>query len=295
MRAARCARALLAVVAVATTLTGARATTTDASTTARAGVIVDTGTTVYTRVISFDGTISGLDALRLAGANPVTTAYSGQGAAVCQLFGVGNDPSSCLVGPGGAYWAYFRAPAGASGFSYSSAGAGATTVHDGDVEGWRYGTGAKPPFTSFCDLAGCAPAPTQAPPVSDTTPAPAPNGATATPNGGSGAGATTMPTTPTTAATGSTTTAAGAASGAVATTSTTRAAARRDGTRTAATAALRSGGGDGGSPTGLVVAGAILVVVAGAAVALRRRRLRYRAAACTVSSRRATPPAASTS
>ena len=54
---------------------------------------------------------AGSTRLQLAGANPVTYGFAGQGAAVCQLFGVGNpaDQSSCLVGPGSQYWAYYRA------------------------------------------------------------------------------------------------------------------------------------------------------------------------------------------
>ena len=42
-------------------------------------------------MISFSGTITGIQALQLAGANPVTYGYGGQGAAVCALDGVGHD------------------------------------------------------------------------------------------------------------------------------------------------------------------------------------------------------------
>ena len=34
-----------------------------------------------------------------------------------------------------------------------------SVVHDGDVEGWRFGTGQSPPYSSFCAVAGCAPRP----------------------------------------------------------------------------------------------------------------------------------------
>jgi hypothetical protein len=130
-----------------------------ASGSSRAVVVVDTGSNVYKKVVSFSGSsINGLEALRLAGADPETVGYSGQGVAVCKLFGVGHDPtrSSCLGTPSDPrYWAYFRAPAGSTSFSYSSVGAGASTVRDGDVEGWKFGTGAPPPFYSFCEVAGC--------------------------------------------------------------------------------------------------------------------------------------------
>ena len=78
------------------------------------------GTGSARRSIHFDGTINGIDALQLAGANPVTYGFAGQGAAVCQLYGVGNPADgSCLIGPGGQYWAYFRAAPGAGGWTYS--------------------------------------------------------------------------------------------------------------------------------------------------------------------------------
>ena len=63
--------------------------------------------------ICFEGAISGLDALQLAVGVPnvATYGFAGQGAAVCAINGVGNpaDQSSCLVGPGSQYWAYYRA------------------------------------------------------------------------------------------------------------------------------------------------------------------------------------------
>ena len=95
----------------------------------QAVVIVDTGDATITRVITFSGTISGYEALVLAGADPVTYGYAGQGAAICRLFGVGNDPggNSCLGTPDDTrYWAYHRTPAGSEGWQYSRAGAGAT-------------------------------------------------------------------------------------------------------------------------------------------------------------------------
>ena len=96
-------------------------------------------------VIHFDGSINGIDALQLAGANPVTYGFAGQGAAVCALDGVGNPADqSCLIGPHGEYWAYYVAHDGSTGWAYSRGCACTTTVRDGDVEGWRYGTGAAP-------------------------------------------------------------------------------------------------------------------------------------------------------
>jgi hypothetical protein len=121
----------------------------------RAAVIVETGTAVHRVVITFSETsITGIEALRRAGANPATYA-TGAGAAVCSMYGVGRPAGpNCLVGPAGdsRYWAYFRAPAGTSSFTYSRVGAGASQVHDGDVEGWKWGTGAAPTFVSLASL-----------------------------------------------------------------------------------------------------------------------------------------------
>ena len=87
----------------------------------RALVVVDTGSTTYRQVITFDGdSVTGLQALDLAGANPVVYSFAGQGGAVCRLFGVGRDAGpNCLGGADGdnRYWAYFRAPSGTSTFT----------------------------------------------------------------------------------------------------------------------------------------------------------------------------------
>jgi len=142
----------------------------------RAVVIVDTGGSVRRTVITFSGSVSGLDALRRAGANPETVRYGGSlGDAVCKLYGVGNEPApgSC---PGYPYWAYHRSPAGSGAWQYSNTGPSNTVVRDGDVEGWRFGTGGPPPYSSFCSVAGCAPPP---PPPPPPAPAPAPGPAPA--------------------------------------------------------------------------------------------------------------------
>ena len=132
----------------------------------RALVVVDTGTTTYRQVITFtEDSVTGIHVLELAGANPVVYTYSGQGGAVCRLFGVGRDSGpGCLGGADGdnRYWAYFRAPSGTSSFTYSRAGAGSVQVHDGDVEGWKFGTGESPSWSAV------------PPPSTTTTVAPAP-------------------------------------------------------------------------------------------------------------------------
>lgn len=154
----------------------------------RAMVIVETGDATYRQVITFsEDSISGLRALELAGAQPVVYSFAGQGGAVCRLYGVGRDAGpNCLGGADGdnRYWAYFRAAAGTTTFTYSRTGAGATQVHDGDVEGWKFGTGGAPAYAGL-------------PPVTTTTtaapvvaPPPVGGSGTAAPSVGSGTSGT---------------------------------------------------------------------------------------------------------
>ena len=260
----------------------ARADVSSQSCSARAVVVVEPGPGAVS--ICFDGSISGMEALQLAGANPVTYGFSGQGGAVCQLYGVGNPADqSCLIGPGGQYWAYFRAAPGATGWTYSRGGASSTTVTDGSVEGWRYGTGAAPGFVSFCAVIGCAPPTTDPPPQVTAAPAPAPAEtpapagpvATAAPSGTTRPGSSTTADDQPATSTGGATKGAGSASP----TSTTGNAKEQGGStrsRRASNVEIAAGpgtgGNDSGSPTGVIVAGAVLLIGTGAAVWFRRRR-----------------------
>lgn len=154
----------------------------------RATVVVDTGSgPVWSACISFSGTISGVQALELAGSTitdlaPVYESYSGEGRAVCALRGVGTAPPGCL-GNQANYWAYFRNGA------YARGGASASKVRDGDVEGWRWGTGvapraatagtravATPPATTSPPPPAPVPSPTVAPPTASPTSAGGPAG-----------------------------------------------------------------------------------------------------------------------
>lgn len=122
----------------------------------RAAVIIDTGAGVKKICVHFvEASISGLEALQRADATPVVQTFGGIGGAVCALCGRGCDAgSTCLTCQAPNYWAYFRAPAGSSGYTYSRAGADATRVHDGDVEGWRWGTGAPPGYVAVAQVCG---------------------------------------------------------------------------------------------------------------------------------------------
>ncbi len=125
----------------------------------RAVVTVDTGAFVKTACVRFrEQSISGIEALRRAGMAPELRTFGGQGAAVCSLCGKGCPADgSCLTCGGSEYWSYFRKPAGSGGFAYARGGAGSSRVSDGDVEGWKWGSGtAAPPAVSVDSVCGPA-------------------------------------------------------------------------------------------------------------------------------------------
>ncbi len=149
----------------------------------RAAVVVDLGGgDVRTACVTFDGsTISGVEALRLAGFDPVTQSFGGRGTAVCALCGKGCGPGSgCLTCQQPDYWGYWP------GYRYSQAGAGATRVGDGDVEAWRWGTGEAPTRVAYSRICVplTGPTTTRPRPAATTTSPPS----TAAPQPGPGAG-----------------------------------------------------------------------------------------------------------
>jgi hypothetical protein len=280
----RVARLLLVVAS----LVAAAPTSASAAGASTAVVVIDTGASVRSAVIHFDGSINGIDALELAGGNPTTYGYAGNGAAVCSIDGVGNPANeSCLIGPHGEYWAYYIATGGATSWTYSRGCACTTTVHDGDVQGWRYGTGAAPRSTAdFCAYVACAP-----PPTTPTSPGPGPGvgPVTTVPNqppiapSSQPTGDTPQGTVPGTTALGPVTTGTEPGSAEATTTSTppttttSRPRDRKDvQVEAAAVRRKAAGGGVGGdstgSPTGVAIAAGALAAAAGIAVWLRRRR-----------------------
>lgn len=259
-RALTCALVLIGTLSVATAPSASAAES-------RAVVVIDTGAGSRRVIINFSGTITGIQALQLAGANPTLYGFSGQGVAVCALDGVGHAADdSCLGTPSdGRYWAYFRASGGAGSWTYARGGAGSATVSDGDVEGWRFGTGQPPPFSSFCDVVGCAPPP--------TSPPPAPGGASNAGSGGSLGAAPGGSVAP------STTSGDAPATESVVTTPPTEVSTpsatvpRRNGRSGQALGVPTGGPDDGsGSPWGLIVAVAVAFSVVTAAVVRRRHR-----------------------
>jgi len=137
----------------------------------RVGLVVEHGDgSVTTRCIEFsEQEISGYDVLTRSGLNVVAAFESGMGAAVCAVGGEGCPAESCLTCDVPNYWAYWHLDGGA--WVYSPIGVSSYTVHDGDVEGWRWGGGDPPDVIQFDQI--CAPPPTDTPaPPTDTPPPP---------------------------------------------------------------------------------------------------------------------------
>lgn len=254
----------------------------------RAAVIIDTGTEVKSVCVRFqEESLSGIDALARAQVDPVVQAFSGKGAAVCALCGVGCPAGdSCLTcNPEGRFWSYSRAPAGATSLRVSPVGASSTTVYDGDVEGWRWALGGAPPFRTVEQVCGESAAAPET-----TAPAPAPP-AVATTAAGAPATATSVASSATTATTrqGAVATTTGPAAPVTAAPSTSDTTAPPGSDRADAPAPAGGGGaapsgsaarptsahgaGEGGSPAGLALFAAVLTgLVAWGGRARRARR-----------------------
>ena len=139
----------------------------------RAGIVVTfgEGRTNALCVEFSEEEISGADLLQRAGF-PVVTASGSGGAAVCDIGGIGcQAPGDCFCqchGSGCQYWAYYTLEGGA--WKYSAVGASTRTVHNGDVDGWAWGSGgigsgAKPEARTFDEI---CPPPAEATPSSSS-------------------------------------------------------------------------------------------------------------------------------
>lgn len=171
-----------------------------------AAVVIDTGDgQVRKYCLAFpEEAISGAEALRRLDVDPVFSSYGSKGEAVCSLCGVGCPAGDCFCNA--KYWSYHRAGPGGEAYTTSRVGASSTEVRDGDVEGWRWGSGQAPPAATVgqvCDVpeppartsASASPSPTTtAPSASTTTAPPAPAGGTPAPPPATGAPAGPTPT-----------------------------------------------------------------------------------------------------
>jgi len=128
-----------------------------------AGLVIKFGDgKVYTECVAFEeDSVSGAELLQLAHVKVITAAGS-MGTAVCKIQDQGCDyPAQkcfckCQGGSECTYWAYYHLIDGK--WVYSKVGAGKYQVHNGDVEGWAWGSGSMgdnqsvPPKTSFEEI-----------------------------------------------------------------------------------------------------------------------------------------------
>ncbi len=155
----------------------------------RVGLVVRFGDgSVTTKCVEFnEGEISGYDVLQRAGLSVIADVNSniGLGAGICKIGNDGcNFPAErCFCQcPGGVqcvYWSYWHLSGDT--WQYSQLGASSYRVHNGDVEGWNWGSGTttsaeEPPvhrFEEICPLPTDTPAPPTNTPVPPTaTPVP---------------------------------------------------------------------------------------------------------------------------
>jgi hypothetical protein len=141
----------------------------------RVGLIVNMGAgNVLTRCVEFaEPEISGYDVLARAGLQVVRRA-EGLGGIVCSIQDVGCPVDNCFCQCSGStctYWSYWHLAGGQ--WSYSTLGADAHTVRNGDVEGWNWGQEEPPPLVPFDQI--CVPPATATPePTATDTPLPPP-------------------------------------------------------------------------------------------------------------------------
>lgn len=135
----------------------------------RVGVLVQfADERVETYCVALDApTPTGYDAL-LASGQPLEASVSAQGIAICRIGETGCPANDCFCQCRGAdcnYWAYFALADGV--WQTATVGAGGRAVRHGDVEGWRWGSGAPPPVMTFEQICGEAAAPATQAPVAD--------------------------------------------------------------------------------------------------------------------------------
>jgi hypothetical protein len=135
----------------------------------RVGLIImfGDGSVVASCVEFGEAEISGYEALRRTGLSLITSFDSGMGAGICKIEDQGCPKASCMTCDAPNYWSYWHLVG--SSWSYSQLGASSYTVQDGDVEGWRWGTGDPPHARTFDQI--CAPPATDTP-VPTNTPIP---------------------------------------------------------------------------------------------------------------------------
>ena len=174
---------LLALLALVGAATPALAQDTN-----RAGVVVVDGAGESRAFcVAFpEDEISGYELLRRTGLT-LNVEASAMGATICAVDGEGCafPAESCFCQCQGSpcvYWSYWTL--GDDDWRYETLGAGYTRIHDGDVQGWRWGAGTvkeaqEPPLVTLDEICEVAAGATVTPTVT-VAPSAAPTGAEAT-------------------------------------------------------------------------------------------------------------------
>jgi len=153
-----------------------------AATGPHAALVIETGTHDLRLCVALDApTVSGIHLIELAGEQQhLSYGFGSGGQAVCRLAGVGPQGDDCF-GDYPDFWGYWRGD-GHGGWTWSSMGAASTTVADGDLDGWVWGSGdtgsthARPPsvtVTAVCIPPSPSPSPTPAASAKTKAPSPA--------------------------------------------------------------------------------------------------------------------------
>jgi len=138
----------------------------------RAGLVIhfDENRT-ETFCISFDtDTITGYELLQKSN-HVIISSFEAQGAAICKIDTIGCPSSDCFCQSPPDYWSYWHLDN--ENWTYSSQGSSGYEVHDGDVDGWAWGSGQPPPTLSYdqiCSGATETPTPTLSKTSSPTQP-----------------------------------------------------------------------------------------------------------------------------
>lgn len=107
----------------------------------RASLLIDDGSDVRRYCLSFEGAITGTEALRETGLSLRLKDFGAGKVAVCAIDGVGctlpDQDCFCRYGEGAVFWAAYRADARGA-WSFSQLGASDMIVTDGSVDAWRY-------------------------------------------------------------------------------------------------------------------------------------------------------------